>query len=339
MHEVFIGLGLLIAFLATGAVRRYALAAQIMDIPNARSSHTRPTPRGGGVAIVLSFSLLALWFTWSGVIPMRVAVALLGSGLAIALVGFLDDLGHVNSKIRLLCHFVAAGWALAWLGGVPPFPVFGCTVDLGWFAVVLVAAYLAWMLNLYNFMDGIDGIASLEAITVCMGGALTWWLAAGTPYWIVPVGFAACVFGFLVWNFPPAKIFMGDSGSGFIGITIGVISVWAGHDNPPAFWCWFILIGCFMVDATVTLLRRMSRGSRFDEAHRAHAYQYAARRAGAHRPVTVTVALINLLWLLPLAICVALGHLDGVLGVVIAYAPLIWLAYRFKAGAADQQAH
>lgn len=329
--------GLLLAALVTGAMRRYALNTQMVDVPNQRSSHTRVTPRGGGVGIVLSFVLLLLWLASEGTVPRHAAAALLGSGLVVAAVGFVDDRRQVDSKLRLACHVAAAVWALAWLGGVPPFPVFGLEVDLGWVGAPLAAAYLVWLLNLYNFMDGIDGIAGLEAITVSLGAALAWWLRTGTPHWIVPVALGACAAGFLLWNYPPARIFMGDAGSGFIGIVIGVLSLWSGHEAPEVFWCWFILFGCFMVDATVTLVRRMRRGARFDEAHRLHAYQYMSRRLGSHQAVTLAVAAINLAWLLPLACLVALGQLDGVLGACIAYVPLVWLAFRCKAGARELQ--
>jgi len=328
---------LAVAFVATGAVRRHALAANLLDIPNDRSSHTVPTPRGGGLGVVIAFTLLVSWLAWSGNIERHFAVALLGSGLIVAAVGLIDDLRHVPSRLRLLSHLAAAAWALYWLGGVPPFPVFGIAVDLGWFAQALGLLYLVGLLNFFNFMDGIDGIAGVEAIVVALGGAFLWWLAAGSAQWIVPALFAACVAGFLAWNFPPAKIFMGDAGSGFIGIVLGVMSLRAGIDSAPVYWGWFVLLGCFIVDATVTLVRRLRRGGRFDEAHRSHAYQYASRRHGGHRPVTLAYGAVTALWLLPIAGAVAAGWVESVLGVAIAYAPLVYLAFRYKAGASDLQ--
>jgi Fuc2NAc and GlcNAc transferase len=218
------------------------------------------------------------------------------------------------------------------MNGIPPVPMFGVSVNLGWFGIVLAAAYLVWMVNLCNFMDGIDAIASIEAITVALGGALCWWLATSTPHWFIPVVFAACVGGFLIWNYPPAKIFMGDSGSGFLGMVLGVMSLWTAQQAPQIFWCWFILVGCFMVDATTTLVRRVRRGERFNEAHRNHAYQHASRLHGGHQPVSITVGLINTLCLLPLAIAVAMGAMDGLVATIVAYVPLTWLAFHYKAG-------
>lgn len=341
-------LALLVATALTEAIRRYALTRQLMDIPNARSSHTRPTPRGGGVAIVLSF-LLALGALYLGeAIPVALFIALLGAGGLVALVGFLDDHKHVPARWRLIAHFAAAGWALFWLEGAPELSFFGITVDAGPLGAVMFALYLVWMLNLYNFMDGIDGIAGVEAVTVGIGAALMHAVALsgdhGTasvtfgsllPVALLPLLLACAVSGFLIWNFPPAKIFMGDAGSGFLGIVLGVLSVDAAHRAPELFWGWLILLGVFVVDATVTLLRRLKRSEKVYEAHRCHAYQHASRRWGGHLPVTVWVGAINLLWLLPIALAVGAGELNGVPGLLLAYIPLTILALKLKAGAPE----
>lgn len=332
-----------VALFLTGALRRYALARSLMDIPNARSSHSVPTPRGGGVAIVVSFLLALPLMAGMGFIAWSLAWALLGAGTGIAVLGFLDDHGHIAARWRLLGHFAAAIWALFWLGGLPPVVMFGFTADLGWFGHALAAVYLVWLLNLYNFMDGIDGIASVEAIFVCLGGALLYGLLgfAGSTQpteFVVPLLLAAAVAGFLFWNFPPARIFMGDAGSGFLGITLGVLSLQAAWFAPQLLWSWLILLGVFIVDATFTLLRRLLRGDKVYEAHRSHAYQYASRHYGRHLPVTLVVGGINILWLLPIALWVGLGGVDGLLGLLIAYVPLFALALKYHAGELEQQA-
>lgn len=327
-----------LACVLTGAVRRYALARRLLDMPNARSSHTTPTPRGGGVAIVASFLPAVLCLAIVGSVDWRLAAALLGAGAGCALLGFLDDHGHIAARWRLLGHFAAAGWALYWLGGAPSLSLFGHALAAGWLADALAALYLVWLLNLYNFMDGIDGIAGVEAVSVCLGAAALVGLAAGAGTAAdigLPLLLAGAVAGFLVWNFPPARIFMGDAGSGFLGITLGVLSLHAGAIAPPLLWSWLILLGVFVVDATVTLLRRLLRGERVYEAHRSHAYQQAARRYGRHLPVTVAVAVINLFWLLPIAAWVAMGGIAGGLGLVIAYTPVVTLAVWFRAGQPD----
>lgn len=323
-----------VSFGLTYCLRRYALSRSLMDIPNARSSHSVPTPRGGGVAIVLSFLLALPLLASLGVVGWDVASALLGAGAGIAVLGFLDDHGHIAARWRLLGHFVAAVWALFWLGGLPPLSLFGLSLHMGWMGHGLGAVYLVWLLNLYNFMDGIDGIASVEAICVCLGGALLFAISgtAQPTDIVLPLLLAAAVAGFLFWNFPPARIFMGDAGSGFLGITIGVLSIQAAWVSPQLLWAWLILLGVFVVDATFTLLRRLLRGDKVYEAHRSHAYQYASRQYGRHLPVTIAVLLINLFWLLPVALWVGVWGIDGLLGLVIAYVPLIALAVKYHAG-------
>ncbi|MCY1282242.1 Undecaprenyl-phosphate alpha-N-acetylglucosaminyl 1-phosphate transferase [compost metagenome] len=321
-----------VSLFLTGILRRYALARSLMDIPNGRSSHSVPTPRGGGVAIVLSFLAALPLLASVGVLAWPVMWALLGAGGWVAVVGFLDDHGHIAARWRLLAHFIGAGWALGWLGGLPPLVIFGFDLDLGWLGYALAAFYLVWLLNLYNFMDGIDGIASVEAICVCLGGALLYLLLGEGGAALAPLALALAVAGFLFWNFPPARIFMGDAGSGFLGIALGVLSLQAAWVAPQLLWSWLILLGVFIVDATWTLFRRLLRGDKVYEAHRSHAYQYASREFGKHLPVTLAVAGLNLFWLLPIALWVGLGGLDGALGLLVAYLPLVWLAVRFKAG-------
>jgi len=318
----------------TGFLRYYALKKKLIDIPNDRSSHTVPTPRGGGVSIVLVFLLSLVVMGLFGPVSNSFFWAVIGAGTGVALIGFIDDHGHIPARWRLAVHFVCAGWALAWLGGLPVLPLFGFSMDFGVVGYLLAALYLVWLLNLYNFMDGIDGLAGMEAVTVCFGGGVLYALVPGehgewlTILWI----FSAAVAGFLLWNFPKAKIFMGDAGSGFIGMMLGLFSLQAGWVAAELFWGWVILLGAFVVDATVTLVRRVLGGESFHEAHRCHAYQNASRKYNGHMPVTLGVSLINLCWLLPVAVLVVIGWLDGFLGVIIAYSPLVFLSVHFKAG-------
>lgn len=321
-----------LSFVLTAGLRRYALARSIIDIPNSRSSHSVPTPRGGGVAIVLAFLLTLPFLGWAQVVLPSALIAIGGSGALIAVIGFMDDHGHIAARWRLLGHFSAASWALFWLGGLPEVILFGMAFDLGWVGSILAAFYLVWMLNLYNFMDGIDGLASVEAICACLGVCLIYWLSGfGALVWL-PLLLAMAVVGFLCWNFPPAKIFMGDAGSGFLGVTLGMISIQAASESFQLLWAWLILLGVFIVDATFTLIRRLMRGDKVYEAHRSHAYQFASRRFGKHLPVTLAVVAINLFWLLPIAACVLLLGLDGACGLVVAYVPLFALALKFNAG-------
>ena len=329
---------MLLSSLLTGWLRRYALAASLIDIPNARSSHKLPTPRGGGLSIVIVFLLGLLALFAFDLVETSVLWALLGAGALVALTGFLDDHGHIAAGWRLLVHFSAAAWGLYCLGGLPPLilPVPGLSMmalDLGWIGQILAALYLVWLLNLYNFMDGIDGIASIEAITVSLGAALLYAMQTGAnTLWVTPVLLAMTVVGFLVWNFPPAKIFMGDAGSGFLGIVLGLLSIQAAWVNPFFLWSWLILLAVFITDATWTLFRRLLRGDKVYQAHCSHAYQYAARFYGSHKKVSLAVAIINFVWLLPLALGVALNQLNAGFALILAYLPLVVLVIIFRAG-------
>lgn len=326
---------LLTAWLLTGALRRYALARSIIDIPNERSSHTVPTPRGGGVAIVISFLVAVPLLALLNLLDWNEAIALLGAGTGIALLGFLDDLGHIAARWRLLGHFSGAAWVLFWLGGFPQLTILDYRLPLGSLGHVLGLLYIVWLLNLYNFMDGIDGLASVEAITVSLGGVLLYVITGHFNEIWAPIALTCATTGFLVWNFPPARIFMGDAGSGFLGISLATLSLQAGNIDSQLFFGWLILLGVFIVDSTMTLIRRLIRGEKIYEAHRSHAYQFASRRFGRHLPVTLGVMAINLVWLMPLSCLVAIGVLDGAVGVIVAYAPLAVLAIVFNAGQAE----
>lgn len=324
---------MLAAWLITGGVRSYAIRRNVMDEPNQRSSHATPTPRGGGVAIVLGYVLACLIAYRLDWISLECCLGFVGAGSLVALIGFLDDHRHVPARWRLLVHFLSAGWGLYWLGGVP-LELLGLSLRYEWLGALLGVFYLVWLLNLYNFMDGIDGIAGVEAITTCLAAVLICGLLGYEREALLPAVLAAAVAGFLLWNFPPAKIFMGDAGSGFLGLILGLISLQMAHLQPDLFWAWLVLLGVFFVDAGITLLRRFSRGEKIYEAHRSHAYQHAARLIGSHFPVTMAVAGINLLWLMPLAVWVALKG-DAWLVVPLAYLPLICLALRYRAGAEE----
>ncbi|MDG2967443.1 glycosyltransferase family 4 protein [Pseudomonas extremaustralis] len=321
-----------LALVLTWFLRRYALSRSLIDIPNTRSSHSIPTPRGGGVAIVVSFLVTLPVFFINGMALPSVIWALLGGGVAVAILGFLDDHGHIAARWRLLGHFSAALWAIFWIDGLPAITFPGGMINLSWFGNVAAVFYLVWLLNLYNFMDGIDGLASVEAMCVCLGACLVYLLGDYSMLIWLPLLLSMAVLGFLYWNFPPAKIFMGDAGSGFLGFVLGVLSLAAAWQNADLLWVWLILLGVFIVDATFTLVRRLVRGDKVYEAHRSHAYQFASRKVGRHLPVTLSVLAINLLWLTPIAIGVGVLGLNGLLGLVIAYAPLIALAVKYKAG-------
>lgn len=306
----------------------------IIDIPNERSSHATPTPRGGGIAIVIVVlsTFIGLWLT--NTMTPRDALSIGTGSLIVAVVGHLDDRERLTSaRWRLLGHFIAAIIIVIGLHGLPTLPVFGMSIDLGVIGAILGVLYLVWLLNLFNFMDGIDGITGVETLTtVSCGAYLMWDIAPTSQLWFAPLALAGATLGFLIFNWPPAKIFIGDVGSGFIGIMIGALSIQAAHTTSRLGWSWVILMGVFIVDATVTLIRRALRHERLYIAHRSHAYQHVAIRVGRHAPVSLGVGVINLVWLFPIALLVARGTIDGFSGVLIAYSPLVIAAVTLGAG-------
>jgi Fuc2NAc and GlcNAc transferase len=277
-------------------------------------------------------SAATVLLTVAGTISRNLGAALLGGGLLVAVVGLADDRRALPPGVRLAAQTLAAVWALGWLGGISQVQVGAHLVQLGWSGSVLAVLGMLWSVNLFNFMDGIDGLAASEAVFVAASAAILAALPPPNPQiaalaWIL----AWTCAGFLCWNWPPARIFMGDVGSGYLGYAIALLALADVRSRPAAVWVWLILGGVFFVDATVTLSRRWLRRERIYQAHRQHAYQWLARRFG-HLRITVTVLLVNLVWLLP---CAALASRRPVLAaamVIAALAPLAVVALLAGAG-------
>ncbi len=326
-----IAIGVASLFL-TGLVRRYALVKNMIDIPNHRSAHAIPVPRGGGVAFVISFLFFILLNLIFNLISVHFCLALLGSGFIVAAVGFLDDQYHLPYYWRLLGHFIACIFALIAAGGVPPLVILGYTIQSGFIPDVIMVVFLVWLLNLYNFMDGIDGLAALEAITVSILAFILCSIHGLLDWMESSFALVAVLGGFLWWNFPPARIFMGDVGSGFLGLILGIFALFQAKIQPELFWGWMILLGVFIVDSTMTLIVRATRKEKLSEAHRTHAYQQLLNYGWSHLKINIYVFLINVFWLFPMALLVQLKLIDGFLGLLIVYTPLSYLAYHLGCG-------
>lgn len=324
--------GAFVASLAcTAWLRGYAQRKRLLDMPNARSSHSVPTPRGGGAAIVVVF-LLGSAGLWSiGMTDFSVLSAVAAPGMAVATIGLFDDRGHVSPGIRLLVHFTAAAWAVYWFGGLPVLDLGPAALSLGIAGSLLAILAIVWILNLFNFMDGIDGIAGSELVFVAAAAA---WLAGPDSAVFFPlVLLAGAGAGFLALNWPPARIFMGDVGSGFIGFVLVTLAFVAHVEGSLPIWASLTLMGVFVADATVTLLVRLLRGDSIVQAHRTHAYQRLALRWRAHRPVTLATWAVNLLWLLPWAFFIDANPQYAALACCAAVLPLAILALAAGAGA------
>ena len=333
---IMLGVVLVGSTILTGWTRRYAVRTRLFDRPNERSSHSRPIPRGGGLAIVVAFLLAISYLTLSGELETSVFVALSGGAL-VAAIGYWDDRRDPSARTRIVGHFLAASWATLWIGGIPHLDLYFTTWEWGGVGYIVSIVGIVWLLNLYNFMDGIDGIAASEAIFVAsVGGALL--LSAGaTGLALAALTLAATSAGFLVWNWPPAKIFMGDVGSGFLGYTLAVLAIASDQESDVSLWVWLLLLGVFVVDATLTLLRRLLRGEKISQAHRDHAYQHAAIQFNSHLKVTLGIAGINIGILLPIALVTWKWPNLAVITVVVSLILLAVLALCLGAGSKTQQ--
>lgn len=289
------------SLILTGVVRRYAIRRNMLDVPNPRSSHRLPTPRGGGLGIVISFATAMMVLMWDRQVDVKTAALLLLSGVIVAAAGFLDDRHSLPARARLFAHLAAAGLFLVLLGRIPDLWLAEFGLRYQWIGALILVVALTWSTNFFNFMDGIDSIAASEAVFMAGAGA---WINSqhGDPGLTASMAcLCAASLGFLVWNWPPARIFMGDVGSGFLGLMLPMLGLAASARAPIPPHVWIILGGLFLIDSTVTLLRRAIRGDRWFEAHRLHAYQQLARRYDSHLIAAVLFSAINVFWLLPWA--------------------------------------
>ncbi len=289
------------SWLLTHGVRNYAIVNRLLDTPNPRSSHTIPTPSGGGVAIVAAWLGGAILLTLLGRVEASLMIALLPPATVLAAVGFFDDSVGLSPWVRIVVHLVAAVWFVS-LSGATASTGIEFVDRLPLLSELLSVIGLIWLINLYNFMDGIDGLAAGEAAFVALGIAILCWLAGSPAIAAISAMLAAASAGFLIWNWPPARIFMGDTGSSWVGFMLGAIAISGSAQTGITAWPWVILLGVFLVDASVTLLRRVVSGQKWYEAHRSHAYQILSRRWDAHRPVTLVIGVVNVGWLLPMAV-------------------------------------
>jgi Fuc2NAc and GlcNAc transferase len=264
-----------------------------LDHPNKRSLHSLPTPRGGGLAIVITVLGYLVLAGSLRLLDWKIVFGLGGGGLTVAVVGWADDVKSIPASGRLIVHFVAAAWAVGWLGGLPSLNVGVAVVTLGTLGSVFAVIALVWATNLFNFMDGIDGIAGVETVSVGALSGLLFLLRHHLSWAALSFVVAAAALGFLRWNWSPASIFLGDVGSGFLGFLFGAIAISSERAGTLPFLVWAILFAAFITDATVTLLRRLHLRL-WRQPHRTHAYQRAVLSGLSHARVSRGFAIFNL---------------------------------------------
>ncbi|WP_310438743.1 glycosyltransferase family 4 protein [Sulfuricurvum sp.] len=280
----------LLSALLTWAIKYYAIRQAILDHPNERSSHTLPTPRGGGLAIVITFYIGAGLLYSKGLLDPKLFYAFC-SAFPLLVVSLLDDLYTLGSKIRLIAQLLSSILALYALGGISTISLSFIELSGWWLAFPIVLAMI-WLINLYNFLDGIDGYAGSEAIFLGFAVAILFGYDIG--YLIV-----LSVLGFLLFNWQKAKIFMGDIGSTFLGFIFAVLLLDSLNHHIPLY-SWLILLGLFWVDATLTLIRRAKKHEKLSQAHRKHAYQRITQAGWSHQKTVLIGMGINIIGTIPL---------------------------------------
>jgi Fuc2NAc and GlcNAc transferase len=322
---------LVTSYLLTRAMLQFGVRFHFIDAPNERSSHTKPKPRCGGVAIVVSsLSAIALGAIVGRLDP-NVSQALLISGGLVASAGLWDDHRSSSPLIRLAVHILAACVLLLLLGSPPIDDASPFQMGTRYAAFLFGVVGVTWLINLTNFMDGIDGLAAAECVFVMTFGGGLLYSRGNSALAEMCFAVSAAAMGFLVMNWSPAKIFMGDVGSTYIGLACAALTLADMMTEPARIWPWLILLAVFLTDSAVTLLRRFFSGMSVSVPHRTHAYQHAAARWG-HARTTVMLTAINIFWLGPLAVCASKWPRFGAGLFALAVCPLAIAVWDIGAG-------
>lgn len=266
-------------------IKNYAIKKSLVAEVTDRSSHTTPTPHGGGIAIAITWFIGISYLFYSDEIDTPLYFALM-VGIIISVVSYLDDLFELSAKFRLIIQALVALLGLYFLGGFESFSFFLFSVENQIFTNVFAFFMIVWFINLYNFLDGIDGYAGSEAAFLALSGFLLF----GGEHFLVLL---ASVLGFLVWNWHKAKIFMGDVGSTLLGYNIAIFTLYYANIESSNFWIWIILFGIFWFDASVTLFQRYKNKEKLSQAHKKHAYQRLTQSSWSHDKVVVLAIILN----------------------------------------------
>lgn len=329
-------LSLLIVFIYTHALIYLSNAyakRHLLQAPHFRGTHTRTIPRGVGLAVVLVclIALSALWLSDAN-FPKGLALALMVGGLLIGGIGFVDDHEHVAPMIRLWVQTVGVGLVLYSIGGFPKLYLLNYGFNVGWFGHIFAFLGMLWLINLYNFVDGIDGQAGMETVFIAGNLAMMAYLLNFLSLsWLMLV-LVSSMSAFLCWNWQPAKVFMGDVCSCFLGFLFAALMAYTAHDNTVPLISWLILLALPIIDMSYTLIVRLKNGYSYQETHCMHAFQHAVGRYGSHQAVVLRGLAVNLFWLAPLAWAAFLFPQYDLWFFLIAVPPIFYIVIKLGAG-------
>lgn len=278
----------------TYLIRFFALRYKLIDKPNERSSHDIPTPRLGGIAIVVTWYIGLTLFYYLGFVDKNLFYALL-CGAVLAVVSLVDDIIEIKPLLRLIIHFATAIAAFILLHGIRPFIIPSIEINYLYITYPLAVIGMVWFINLYNFMDGIDGFASIEAITLSI-------VLFFFTFDYINLVLVAAVLGFFFWNWPKAKIFMGDVGSTQLGFILVTLGIYYHNSYQFSIVNWIMLSAPFWFDATLTLYRRWRNNEKLSTAHRKHAYQRIVQAGFTHMKTSFILIGVNAILILMIVI-------------------------------------
>jgi UDP-N-acetylmuramyl pentapeptide phosphotransferase/UDP-N-acetylglucosamine-1-phosphate transferase len=280
------------SFISTYLIKNYAIKKSLVAIPNDRSSHTIPTPHGGGIAIALSWFIGLSYLYITKNIEPNLFYAL-SIGIIISAISYFDDLFEISPKVRLSVQSVVAIIGIVLLGGLEKINLGFTLIDNQIVTNLFAFLLIIWFINLYNFLDGIDGYAGSEALFLALAGMALF----GDSHFLILM---ASVSGFLIWNWEKAKIFMGDVGSTLLGYNVAIFTLYYANQESSHLWIWITLFAVFWFDATLTLWRRYLNKEKLSQAHRKHAYQRIIQAGWSHQKTVIGAMFLNIAGAIPL---------------------------------------
>ena len=332
--QVFLVIVFFCSMVGTVIYRKFAMRIGIVANLNFRTLHKHPTPRGGGIIFSQVFVLAIVLFSLFFQLESELFQVFVVGAAAAAVFGFVDDVVVLRARSKFFFQVLISVWTLycfksySFLGEVIPWEV---GVWLSWGACLFL---LVWMINLYNFMDGVDGIAASGGIFFCLTAAVALLVSSRTgtaaeSMLFIMLALGTSALGFLIFNWPKASVFMGDSGSVFFGYCFGALIIYSVQSGMISIWTWLTLMGYFLADTAMTIMLRLFLVKKWYGAHRSHAYQNLARITDSHLKITGGVTLYHLFWILPLTLWSVMVPQFALAAVFFALTPVVVLAYKY----------